>query len=240
MMEIYLSTDEWLHDLNCQKRAAANGGCKEWAGGRESALPNTHARVSTHGGSGWKFFLYTVDTLPVSSRCLWVEATGFICIIRQALLLQPGLEANTLAWPGSAWRGSAATRNRPPDKRSTIWPPVCFCYSVLGPHSFEDNFFFFFFFLLYLQWVTALFSPQQAPLSPSTVFFFFLKPVCSLIHFFFLVITCLCLRHADWHLCHAELILGSLQPLHAVIGFVSLNETLKPLNPTCGPSGILT
>lgn len=160
----------------------------------------------------------------------------FIWIIRRALLLQPRIEANMLAWPGLAWLGLAW---RWGNQKQTSWQKVNYltpCLLLLfwfrGTFFWEQFLFLSFFFL-------AVFTMSDSSVFTTAGSSVFSDPLCSLIHFFS-VITRYCLHRADWHLCHAELILGGLQPLHTVIVFVSLNETLKPLNPMCGPSGTLT
>lgn len=166
-----------------------------------------------------------MEVLPVHNQrpsCLHPlsrgEGMGFIWILDNCYCFT---EAGRLTfWPVWLW-GNQKQTPLPPLTKGQLFDPICFCYSVLGPHSFEYKFF-----ERYLQWATALFSPHWAPGAAPVFFFVVSDPVCCLTHFS--VITSLCLIRPDWHLLNVKLILGGLQLLRGVIVFVSLNETPKP------------
>lgn len=164
---MYLSIKEWLDDLKCQEQAPADRDWKEWAGGRESALPNT--RSSFHPWRKW------MEVLPVHNQhpsCLQPlsRGWGFIWIIRQALLLQPSLEASVLAWPGLAWLGSPLRQPEtdPLTKGQLFDPPsaLLFCFSAA--------FFWVFFFALFTMSGSSAFTATGCTALPtlSAVWFF--------------------------------------------------------------------
>lgn len=165
-----------------------------------------------------------MEVLPVHSQhpsCLHPlsrgEGMGFIWILDNCYCFS---EAGRLTfWPVRLWGNQKQTPLLPLTK-GQLFDPICFCYFVLGPHSFEYKFF-----KRYLQWAQLCF--RHTGLRELLQFFFVVSdPVCCLTHFS--VITRLCLIRPDWHLLNVKLILGGLQLLRGVIVFVSLNETPKP------------
>lgn len=114
-----------------------------------------------------------MEVLPVHNQhpsCLRPlsrgEGMGFIWILDNCYCFT---EAGRLTfWPVWLW-GNQKHTPLPPPTKGQLFDPICFCYSVLGTHSFEYKFF-----KRYLQWVTTLFSPHWAP-GAAPVFFFFCR-----------------------------------------------------------------